>query len=176
MHAWTNKLTLYMQLHGHEDLVILMTFDYQNSKFSLKLPRNGLENIPSRVLKVAEALCKHRVRLNAALARMRVKSNAQTTSQLMSHNLLLKYKAVTNEPFYARVCSGRVGNFQREITSRLNKDGFTLCSSDRELEEEGERWFSRRHRHLLAFSPDTRPFILQHELLTEGYLIQQVGA
>ena len=165
---------MYTQLHGHEDLVLLMTFDYQSANFSLKIPRSGSENIPSLVLKVAEALCRHRVRLNAALARMRVRSNAQTTSQLMPGASLVNYLAITTRPFYARVCSGAVGNFHSEIAARLFEDGFTLCSSEGEVGE-GEKLFCRVHNsRLLAFSPDTRQSLLQHQLLNEGYLVQQV--
>lgn len=167
---------LSFQLHGQESLVLLMAFDYQDRKFSLKIPRSGSENIPSLVLKVAEALFRHRVRLNATLARMRVKSNAQTTSQLMSEASYLKYQAVVTEPFYVQVNFNRVQSFEAEIIAPLcSIDGLTLCSSKEEFEK-GAKLFRRLRRNLLAFSPDTKETILQHQLLTEGYLIQEVRA
>ena len=151
-----------------------MTFDYQDRKFSLKVPRSGSENAPSLVLKVAEALFRHRVRLNATLARMRVKSNAQTTSQLMSEASYLKYQSVITEPFYVRVNNNRIRSFEADILSPLcSEGGFTLCSSREELRK-GEKSFYRLHRSLLAFSPDTKETVLQHQLLTDGYLVQQV--
>ena len=150
-----------------------MVFDYQDRNFSLKLPRGGSKNIPRHVVSVAEALIRHRVRLNAALARLRVKSNAQSTSRLMPEASYLKYQAVINEPFYVRINAKRVHNFHAEIASQLCNDGFTMCSSKKELTS-AEKSFYRLHRHLLAFSPNKREAILQHQLLTEGYLVQQV--
>lgn len=161
------------QLHGQVSLVLLMTFDYQDSKFLLKMPRDRSENIPSLVLRVGEALFRHRVRLNAALARMRVKSNARTTSQLLSEAAYLKYQAVTTEPYYVRVNSNQVRNVQAEIVSSLCNDGFIHCSSKEEVQKE-KKSFCQLHRNLLAFSPDTKEAVLQHWLLTGGYLVQQV--
>lgn len=162
------------QLHGQESLVLLMAFDYQDKTFSLKIPRDASENIPSLVLKVGEALSKHRVRLNAALARMRVKSNAQTTSQLLSEASYVKYQAIVTEPFYCRVNNKRAKNVQTEIVSSLIDDGFKICSSKEELQR-GEKLFCRIHSDLLAFSSDARETLLQHQLLSEGYIVPQVN-
>ena len=150
-----------------------MAFDYQDKKFSLKLSRTCSENIPSVVVRVGEALYHHRVRLNAALARMRVKSNTQTTSQLMSEVPYLKYRAVVTQPLYVRVNSRRTGNIQTQVLSVLCDDGFMLCSGREELQK-GWKSFCQLDRHLLAFSPDAMETILQHQLLNDGYLVQQV--
>lgn len=151
-----------------------MAFDYQDRKFSLKLPSTCSENIPSAVVRVGEALHRHRVRLNAALARMRVKSTAQTTSQLMPEASYLKYRAVVTEPFYVRINSRRAGNIHTEVVSVLCSDGFKLCRSGREELQNGGKSFCQMDRHLLAFSPDARETILQHRLLKNGCLVQQV--
>ena len=151
-----------------------MAFDYQDRRFLLKVPQDESENIPSLVLKVGEALSKHRVRLNAALARMRVKSNAQSTSQLLSEASYVKYQAIVTEPFYFRVNSKCVKNVRTEIMiSLLVDDGFTLCSSKEELQR-GEKLFCRMHTSLLAVSSDAKETMLQHHLVNDGHLVPQV--
>jgi hypothetical protein len=161
------------ELHGQQTLVQLMTYDYQQWKFSLKLPREDLENVPTLMLTVAKALCKHRVRLNAALARMRVKSNAQTTSHLMTEACFAKYQAVVTQPFHVRINASKVHNLQIGVISPLCEDGYTLCASREELKN-GEKRFWQQERTLLAFSPDARETFLHHPLLSEGLLVIQV--
>lgn len=151
-----------------------MAFDYQDRKFSLKVPRDESENIPSLVVKVGEALSKHRVRLNAALARMRVKSNAQCTSQLLSEASYVKYQSIVTEPFSFRVNTKRVKNVRTEIISLLLNDGFTLCSSKEELQKGEKKLFCQIHTSLLVFSSDAKDTILQHQLVNEGHLVPQV--
>ena len=150
-----------------------MTYDYQDKRFSLKLPQERSENVPSEMMRVAEALYRHRVRLNAALARMRVKSNAQTTSQLMSEAALKKYQDAVSQPFHARVNTSRVCNVQGEVVGPLCDAGLTVCEGRDELVKEGGR-FCRQERDLLAFSPDARDTVLHHPLLSQGLLVLQV--
>lgn len=162
-----------MQLHGQEALVLLMTYDYQHRKFSLKLPRDELENVPSVMLTIARALCKHRVKLSAALARMRVKSNAQTTSHLMAEATFVKYQAIVTQPFHVRINTSKVHDIQSGVISPLCEDGFTVCAGREELNK-GGKIFWRQQEMLLAFSPDAREAVLCHPLLSEGVLVPQV--
>ena len=150
-----------------------MAYDYQQWKFSLKLPRENLENVPSVLLTVANALCKHRVRLNAALARMRIKSNVQTTSQLMTETSFAKYRAVVTQPFHVRINASKIENLKCKVISPLCGDEFTLCGNREEMGK-GEKMFWQQERTLLAFSPDGKEAFLHHPLLSEGLLVVQV--
>ena len=152
---------------------MLMAYDYQDRRFALKIPHDRSENVPSLVLKVGEALSRHRVKLNATLARMRVKSNALSTTQLLPEASYLEYQAVVTEPYYTRVNRNKVRNFQVQIVAALRGDGFTLYGSEEELHS-GEKAFYHLHRNLVGFSSDVRGSILRHQLLTEGYLLPQV--
>ena len=162
-----------IQLHGHESLVLIVTYDYQNRKFGLKPPKDGDENIPHLVLKVGEAVLKHRVKLSAALARMRVKSNAQSTTQLLPEAGYLKYLEVMTQPYYTRVNRNKVHNIQADVLSPLQDDGLTVCSN-RETLTHSKRAFCHLQRNLVAFSPDLRVKILQYQLLAKGHLVPQV--
>lgn len=153
--------------------MLIMTYDYQNRKFKLKVPKDGAENVPHLVLKVGEAVLKHRVKLSATLARMRVKSNAQSTTQLLPEASYLKYQDIMTQPFYTRVNRNKVHKIQADVLSPLQENGLTACSS-REMLMHSRRAFCHLQRNLVAFSSDLRGKILQHELLTKGYLVPQV--
>ena len=150
-----------------------MAYDYQDSKFSLKLPRDGSENVPAEMLTVARALCKHRVRLSAALARMRVKCNAQSTSQLMSKETLAKYHSTLTQPFHFRINTSIVSSIQCEVVGELCGAGLALCASRDELNSGCGRQFFQQERDLLAFSPDARDEVIHHPLMDRGCLILQ---
>ena len=161
-----------IQLHGHESLVLIVTYDYQNKRFGLKPPKGGAENVPHLVLKVGEAVLRHKVKLSAALARMRVKSNAQSTTQLLPEASYLKYQDVMAQPYYTRVNRSKVHNIQADVLSLLQDDGLTACSSSEALAH-SKRAFCHLQRNLVAFSPDLRGRILQHQLLAKGRLVPQ---
>lgn len=153
--------------------MLIVTYDYQNRKFGLKPPKDGDENVPHLVLKVGEAVLKHRVKLSATLARMRVKSNAQSTTQLLPEAGYLRYQEVMTQPCYTRVNRNKVHNIQADVLSPLQDDGFTACSN-RETLTHSKRAFCHLQRNLVAFSPDLRAKILQHQLLAKGHLVSQV--
>ena len=150
-----------------------MAYDFQKEKFGLKLPRESCNMIPSTVLRVSEALWQHKVKLSAAMARMRVKANAQDISQLIPEETRQMYERTLNQPCYARVNMVKVNNVQVEVMSKLHSDGFVMVKSRDHLA------LCRRSVHhlqtnLLECSPDCRLLLNDHELVTEGCLVVQV--
>ena len=161
------------KLHGHKSLVAIMAYDFQKERFGLKPPTRDSHNTDI-VLRVAEALWQHKVKLGAALARMRVKANAKNISQLIPGEARPMYERTLNQPCYARVNTVKVNNVQVEIISRLCRDGFAVVDSRDHLYLYPRSVYSSQ-RSLLEFSPDCRPLLSDHELVIEGCLVVQVG-
>ena len=168
------SFSLFLQLLGHESLVIIMAYDYQQLKFVLKLPKGaGAEGISSLVLRVGAAIEKHRVKFNATLARMRVKYSVKSITKLLPEASYRKYQSVMSQPFYARINRNKVTNFPNNIVYPLQKNGFTPCVNLDKLVET-EKGFFHFQRNLIAFAPGSRDTILEDQLITEGYLVPQV--
>ena len=77
-------------MHAEEVLLHIMLFDFQNSKFMLGFQNANEYGISESVSKVADALWNHRTKLNATLARMRVRADALKISQLIPNPVARK--------------------------------------------------------------------------------------
>ncbi len=166
-------ITLLIQLHGQESLVVIMAYDFQNSQFTLRLPRSGQENISTSVAQVAVALWRHKVKLGATLARMRVKANARTVTELIFDTERRRYQRILTQPIYARVNLQKVCNVQLEVLSVLSSVGFMHVSGKEELCLYTKA-MQQSKRDLIAFSPDCWECLSEHWLVSEGYLVLQV--
>ena len=162
-----------MQLHSHRLLVLIMAYDLQKERFTLRLPRDDVDQIPGSVVKVAQALWQHKIKLSATLARMRVKQNAQSVSQLIPNaDIRERYESAFREPCYARVNLTKVDNIQTEVLSVL-RDDYTLVTTQEEFEQQ-EKSFRHLRRDLLEFSADCRGTLDCKDLVKDGYIILQV--
>ena len=169
-----NILHLHSQLHSHRLLVLIMAYDLQKERFTLRLPRDGVDQIPGPVVKVAQALWQHKVKLSATLARMRVKQNAQSVTQLIPNtDIRERYENALREPCYARVNLTNVDDIQAEVLSVLHDKDYTLVTTQEELEQK-ERSFRHLRRDLLEFSADCRGTLDCKDLVNNGYIILQV--
>lgn len=163
-----------MQLHSHRLLVLIMAYDLQKERFTLRLPRDDIDQIPGSVVKVAQALWQHKIKLSATLARMRVKQNAQSVSQLIPNtDTRERYENAFQEPCYARVNLAKVNDIQTEVLSVLRDDDYTLVTTQEEFEQQ-ERSFRHLRRDLLEFSADCRGTLDCKDLVKDGYIILQV--
>ena len=155
--------------------MLVVLYDFQRSKFTHKLPRsNTVDKLPPTVVKVAQALWQHKVKLSAALARMRVRENAQFLTQLIPNlETRKRYERSLIEPIYARVNLLKVTNVHGTVVSKLCDEGFTLVNSKDQLEHHTKAVCLSR-KDLLVFSPDCRSCLDNHDLVKEGYLIIQV--
>ena len=164
----------HLQLHRHEVLVLVMAYDFQKERFSLKLPREDVDKIPVQVVQVARALWQHKVKLSATLARMRVKENAQSITQLIPNpSVRQRYQAMLRQPCYARVNMIKVDNIQAEVISGLQNEGYTVVAT-REQFWEQKKAVRHLRRDLLEFSIDCRGTLDCLDLVKNGYIILQV--
>ncbi len=148
-----------------------MTYDFQSEKFSLRLPTHGTHILPPEFIEVAESLLAHKVKLGATLARMRVKQNAKSITQLIPDlRVRLKFEYAEASHCAARVNPLKV-NCLQEVISRLLRDSVTRVHTKDELLGIS---FYQAETDLLVFSADFRPHLHSHQLVTEGFLILQV--
>lgn len=152
-----------------------MLFDFQDSKFSLRVRSHEREGIPEPVIRVAEALRHHRTKLNASLARMRVQKDAMKISQLIPDPATRKvYEANVLYPCYARVNPIKVRDVQTEVVNPLFNEGFMMVEDLKDLCKYGHKSVCFLEKDLVAFSHGCRRMLDVHNLVEEGCLILQV--
>ena len=162
------------QLHSHRPLVLVMAYDFQKEKFNLRLPSDDIDKIPEAVVKVGQALWQHKVKLSATLAKMRVKENAQSISDLIPDTSIReRYQASMNQPCYARVNTNKVKDVQEEVIFPLQSMGYTEVTTREQLQQQ-KRAVRHTRRDLLEFSVDCRGTLDCIDLVKDGIIILQV--
>lgn len=158
-------------LHSHEALVHVIAYDFLKSKFAIRLPPPGKS--PPLVLRCADALRKHSIKLNATVARLRVKTDAKTLTELLPRDAREKYLRALHHPHYARVNMAKVENVSSEVIARLTTDNklSQVHSIDQLASSTGA--FFHGWKDLVAFSPDCRGKMDDHPLVHGGQLILQ---
>lgn len=152
-----------------------MTHDFLKEQFRLRLPRDDFDKLPSEVAKVSQAIWQHKVKLSATLARMRVKRNAQSITELMPDLITRqRYEAALSQPCYARVNLNKVKDLQAEVISVLQGMGYTKVSN-REQFQQQKMAIRLVRRDLLEFSPDCRGTLDCIDLVKDHYIILQVN-
>ena len=162
-------------MRSHKTLIHIILYDFQNNKFNLKFPSGKeLILIPESVMKVGKALWEYRTKLNATLARMRIKLNAsklyemipdQTTREIYQYNYFC--------PCHARVNTIKVLNTEVEVIQHFRNEKYVLVDSRRELIKETNSIYILQE-DLLCFSADCREILDEHPLVENGFLILQV--
>lgn len=150
-----------------------MLFDFQDSKFTLK-PQLDRSIEVEKIANIADALWKHRVKLNATLARMRVESDASRISQLIPDQKAKEtYEASCVYPCYARVNPIKVRDVQAEVVRQLINDGIKLVDTQNELHKHSKS-MCLLQKNLLIFSSSCRRLLDVHMLVENGCLALQV--
>ncbi len=149
-----------------------MTYDFQREKFSLRCPTHEIRFLPHEVVKVAESLWAHKVKLGATFARMRVKRNAKCSSQLiLDQQVRLRFESAEASQCSARINYYLKENCQQYIISRLLGEGVVCVQTKDQLHGMS---FYHAERDLIIFSSIFRPYLYSHSLVSEGFLILQV--
>lgn len=162
-----------IQLHYYDSLVLVMAYDFQNEKFAIRLPKEEVDSLPMNVVKVAQALWKHKVKLSATLARMRVKEDAKSVTQLIPDpETRQRYERTYETPYYTRMNLVKVNKAHKDILSQLQGEGFSVVQSQIDLCKQRRSVYQPR-RDLLIFSTDSRGCVDDHELVTNGLIIVQ---
>ena len=163
-----------LQLHSHNLLVLVMAYELQQERFNLKLPRGDIDKIAPEVVKVGQALWQHKVKLSATIARMRVKADAQSITDLIPNpTVRRRYQASLRQPCYARVNMGKVEDINKEVISVLESSGYTRVTTWEQLQQQTKA-VKQLRRDLLQFSADCRGTLDCIDLVKDGYIILQV--
>lgn len=151
-----------------------MAYDFQAEKFVTRLPKEEVDNIPRNVVTVFQGLWKHKVKLNATLARMRVKENAQTVDQLIpDSHLRCRYLWYQRMPYCTMINPLRVKHSHDNILSQLGQEGFSMVQHHGELCKQ-KKSMCQANRDLILFSPDSKESVDAHQLMVNGHLVVQV--
>ncbi len=161
-------------MHAEEVLLHIMLFDLQDSKFTLRLRSDREDGIPESAARIADALWRHRTKLNATLARMRVEADALKISQLIPDPVARKiYEANDLYPCYARVNPLKVRSVKTEVVQQLLNNGVMLVKTQNELRRYAKS-MCLLQMDLLVFSPSCRKLLDVHSSVKNGYLVLQV--
>lgn len=156
-----------------EALLHIMLFDFQDSKFTLRLRNDREEGIPENVARVANALWNHRTKLNATLARMRVESDALKICQLIPDPVSRQvYEVNCRYPCYARINPIKVRDVQTEVVKQLLNEGVVLVKEQNELHR-SPKSMCLLTKDLLVFSAGCRNLLDAHNLVGNGFLVIQ---
>lgn len=153
-----------------------MAFDFLKHNFNLRPPRRATSNlstISSRMELIADALWKHRVRLSATLAKMRVIAGARTTTELLPESSQAKHLQLVSKSLFARITNINDA-VQKQILLMLSTAGIVLTNHISQLSQ-SKRAVVHVTRDLLAFTPDCRMWVYNCDLMQKGILVIEVG-
>ena len=122
---------------------------------------------------IADALWKHRVKLSATLAKMRVIAGVRTTTELLPEPLQAKSVDLVSKSLFARIANSKDA-VHKQILLTLSTAGITLINHVEELPQ-SKRAVVHVTRDLLAFTPDCRMWLYNSDLMHKGYLVIEVS-
>ncbi|XP_064636654.1 putative methyltransferase NSUN7 isoform X2 [Lineus longissimus] len=158
------------QYKEEEGITTVMLYDFQKRKFQLRTPLDG--EVLDPLLKDIEksiVLCK--TKLNASLAKNRIKANALSVDHLLPESLREKEELKTSLPIYAWV-----NQLKRKVTGvieELRSEGFRFVTNSPEPFE-GQCFRLDDHcTDTLVFPSDQAEFLKTHLLFERHELIIQ---
>lgn len=152
-----------------------MAYDFVNHNFNLRPSRqtNSSLQTANRMDLIADALWKHRVKLSATVAKMRVIAGVRTTTELLPQPLQAKSFDLVSKSLFARIATGNDA-VHKQILLMLSTAGITLLKHVSQLPQ-SKRSVVHVTRDLLAFTPDCRMWVYNSDLMQKGYLVIEVG-
>ncbi|XP_065836237.1 putative methyltransferase NSUN7 isoform X2 [Oscarella lobularis] len=162
----------FFDLRDNAKLLLVILYDFQRRHFPSRRPSFSTTRRPfdvtADVEEIVDALHVHRVKLSAALARARVKTNSLDMTGMLRFIERGAVSLSTRQPLCARVNSLRIDAY--EVVQRLKEQGWNLAMK-RELEM-GEIRLDPVVDDLLLFSPSAKSSMLQENpLFTDGMLV-----
>ncbi|XP_052795008.1 putative methyltransferase NSUN7 [Mya arenaria] len=152
-----------------ESLVYVVLWDYQNRKFQARTPFNG-EVLDSSVQAVESAILEYKTKLNASLARHRIKAAAPSIEFLLPDKVRSKDHVQCKMPVYVWV--NQLKTTVNEVIEELKDSHYSLISPDEMLE--GRVVYVDSHcSDMLVLPSESREFIQEHQLLSSGHIVMQ---
>ncbi|XP_072352745.1 putative methyltransferase NSUN7 isoform X3 [Scyliorhinus torazame] len=151
-------------------LVIIMLYDYQDRKFQPRSIPEADQDVIPEVRKVEKSLSNFKTKLAAALARCRIKNDAISIDLILPESVRNQERRASSLPLYAWI-NGLKTSLE-DVTSLLEKDGFTKVKCPRELE--GLSFCEDRHcQDVLLFPTYLTARLYEMELVTSHKMVIQ---
>ncbi|KAJ8298194.1 hypothetical protein KUTeg_024725 [Tegillarca granosa] len=159
----------FPEFNEDSGLVMVMLCDFQSRKFQQRTPFTN-ETLDETAEQVEEALLQVKTRLNAALARHRIKAAAPSLDHLLPDAVRSKEELRSNMPMYVWV--NQIKTTISEVIEQFKDDGYKLVDSGEKLEE---RQFSVDNlcNDVLMFPPESKEDLIECELLQSGKIVLQ---
>ncbi|CAH1778389.1 unnamed protein product [Owenia fusiformis] len=161
--------SLYSEFKDDEGIVMVMLYDFQHRKFQQRTPLRH-EILDDELTDIEKALNKCKTKMNASLARNRIKSSALSLDHLLPDNVRKNEEVSVSLPIFAWV--NLIKTSVSLILDSFRDEGFTVVGP--------EDPFNKRTlsvdphcNDVLVFSSIDREFLMDHVLVREGHLILQ---
>lgn len=164
----------YPELREETGTIMVMLFDFQNRKFQRRSPKEDEETNPFYI-QIEEAILKCKTKLNASLARQRIKANAATLDHLLPENVRCKQKVSVGSPQYVWVNLLK-STLQDVLTQFQDEEQFVQTQTEpTKLEDfKGKIYYLDPHcDDLIIFPPEFKQTLQQHPLNRDGVIVVQ---
>ncbi|XP_074651276.1 putative methyltransferase NSUN7 isoform X2 [Tubulanus polymorphus] len=159
----------YPELKEEEGAVVVTLYDFQNRKYQKRTP--GINEEPDEVIELIEqALYEDKTKLNAALARSRIKANARSIDYLLPENVRVKEKNSGSVPVTAWINLYKTS--LSEVVDALKDDRYCMKASAERLKDE-QFAVDEYCNDVLMFPADKLETLKHHELVQQNKLIIQ---
>ncbi|XP_041357214.1 putative methyltransferase NSUN7 isoform X2 [Gigantopelta aegis] len=160
----------YPELQGDQDLVLVMLCDFQKRKFQPRTPIED-EELDEVCMQVEEAILNIRVKLDACLARHRIKASAPCIECLLPESIRQQGEKNYKMPVYMWV--NQLKSNMEQVVQILKDDDFVeVPRSDMDLS--GKEFMLDNHcDDLLVFPADLQKELRKHRLIESGKAVLQ---
>lgn len=161
--------THFPECQEDESLVYVVLWDYQSRKFQQRTPFPD-EVLDPNVQSVEDAICEYKTKLNASLARHRIKAMAPSIEFLLPDKVRSKEEIRSKLPVYVWV--NQLKTSLNTVISQFKDEHYRLVDSSDPLD--GQVLCVDQHcPDLLVFPAECRENIQEHELLHSGHIVMQ---
>ncbi|KAK6172528.1 hypothetical protein SNE40_016163 [Patella caerulea] len=163
---------LYPELREEDGLVMVTLCEFQERKFQYRSPHPGEIQNPL-VQQVERAIMDTKTKLNAALARHRIKASARSLEFLLPDNVRKNDAVKEKMPAYFWV--NQIKSSMDEVMNVLKDDGYKCIPNVIDGAHGEDKVFSIDHHcpDLLVFPAHLIRDLLKNRLITEGHLVRQ---
>ncbi|XP_045204009.2 putative methyltransferase NSUN7 isoform X2 [Mercenaria mercenaria] len=161
--------THFPECQEDQALVFVVLWDYQSRKFQQRTPFKD-EELNTIVQSVEEAIIEYKTKLNASLARHRIKMMAPSIEFLLPDKVRSKEEIRSKLPVYVWV--NQLKTSVETVIGQFKDDHYTLINCEDHLE--GKAFYIDHHcTDMIVLPAESREYILEHDLLHSGQIVMQ---
>ncbi|XP_013411234.1 putative methyltransferase NSUN7 [Lingula anatina] len=152
-------------------LVMVILNDFQNRKFQQRTPLPG-ETLDPHITEIEQALYSVKTKLNASLARNRIKYNALSIESLLPAAVQEQSEVGSHLPVFVWV--NLLKTSIQSVVEHFKEDGFHFRNFDSDEQIVGNQFWADVHcSNVLTFAAEKRQEISQHPLVECGHIVVQ---